>query len=236
MKLWLGIQIFIVLGYFALTLLFWGDIAILFLSMATVPLFIFIRMEYLAMLSGLVARSDFQVVSLFLLWLGVLLVVLLYLLTEAYWHSKELLFQPGRGNLFWEIGRIAFVVTGISLAWRASVVARSYLQNRHEGVRTLVSSFNSVVFGSNVQKSSPMKLAYVAILAMILTGGLAFGVGALLVWFGGYSMVEIFDEPTIGMQHLMMIGGFLLGLFPVYFMTSLWWRHDLLASALQSET
>ena len=235
MKLWLGIQIFIVLGYFALTFLFWGNIAILFLSMAIVPLFIFIRMEHLAMVSGLAVRNDFKVVSIFTLWLGVLLVVFPYLLTEIYWHTKELFFQLGRGNLFWEFGRIAFVVTGVSLAWGVSVVPWTSLKNRHKGVVTLTSSFNSVVLGSNLPKR-PMKLTIIVILAMTLTVGLGIGMGALLVWFGGYSMAAIFYEPTLVVQRLIMIGGLLLGLFPICFMTSLWWRKAQLVSALESDT
>lgn len=233
MRMWLGIQSAIVLAYFALTLLFWGEFAILYLSMALVPLFIFMRVERLAMSSGIVMRSDVQVVSLFLLWVGVLLAVIPYVMTELYWHTKELLFQPGRGNLFWEFGLIIFVVSGIHLAWFGSLGLWTSLKNRHKGVQTLLSSFNSVVFGS---LKSPTKIACIAILAMILTGGLVLGVGALLVWFGGYSMVAVFNEPSTRLQYLMVVGGFLLALFPVYYMTRLWWRHDLLAMALASGT
>lgn len=230
MRIWLGIQGAIVLAYFALTFLFWGEYVILFLSIALVPLFIFMRVERLAMVSEIVVSGDFQVVSLFLLLIGVLLAVIPYVMTELYWQLKELFFQPGRGNLFWGFGLIVFVVTGIHLAWFGSLGLWTSFKNRHKGVQTLLSAFNSIVLAKR-----PMKITFVAILAMILTAGLGFGVGALLVWFGGYSISEIFYEPTIGMRRLMIIGGFLLGLFPVYFVTSLWWRKAQLASALESD-
>ena len=230
MQYWLWIQCLIVLGYFVLTVLFWGGMVILFLSMATVPLFIFFRLEHIAMARGFVTNSDVRKIATSLLWIGILLAVLPYVLTEIYWHTKETFFGPGRTHLFWEFGRIAFAVTGVSLAWVTRIVVRP----RHEGAPKLISSFTSVVVETR-PTLWPLKLYCLAILAMFLTLGLAFGVAALLLIFGGYTSAEIWDEPSYTLQYTMLVGGFLLSLVPVYYMTCLWWRKVALATALASD-
>ena len=233
MRFWLAIQCAIVLGYFVLALLFWGNLAILFLSMALVPLFVFFRLEHIAMATGIVERGDLRVVSVFLLWIGVLLAVLPYVFTEIYWHAKELLFQPGQTHMFWEFGRIVFVASGVVVVLVASVIPWLKLINRHKGTLTLLSSYNLVVCDLN-SAYSLFKTMCVSILAMVLTFGLVTGIAALLVWFGGYTSAEVFDEPSLTLQYQMMIGGFLLSLVPVYFMTHLW-RQDALVRALASD-
>jgi len=58
--------------------------AILFLPMVIVPLFIFFRLEHLAMGNGFVRQTDLRLLTVFLVWIGVLLVVLPYTLTEIF--------------------------------------------------------------------------------------------------------------------------------------------------------
>lgn len=67
---------------------------------------------------------------------------------------------------------------------------------------------------------------------MFLALGLAFAIGAVLVWFGGYSSAEVFDYPSLTVQYQLMIGGFLLMLVPAYILTCLWWRRDTLVTTL----
>ncbi|MCY3541010.1 MAG: hypothetical protein OXH31_03775 [Gammaproteobacteria bacterium] len=230
MKTWLLIQSVIALGYFALTVLFWGAMAILFLPMVLVPLFIFFRLEHLANTNKLLGQIDLRLLTAFLIWIGVLLAVLPYVLSEIFWFAKELFFTPGRSNLFWMLGWVAFVVAGVQLAWTATLIPWTILKKRHNGLLTLTSSFNSVV---NVS-GRPFKLVGVAILAMFLALGLAFAIGTVLVWIGGYSTAEVFDYPSLTLQYQLTTAGFLLVLVPTYVLTHLWWRRELLAHALQA--
>lgn len=78
----------------------------------------------------------------------------------------------------------------------------------------------------------PFKLVGIAILAMFLALGLAFAIGTVLVWFGGYSSAEVFDYPSLTLQYQLTTAGFLLVLVPTYILTCLWWRRDVLANAL----
>ena len=196
--------------------------------MFVVSLFIFFRLEYLAMTNAFLSRIDIRLLTVFLVWIGVLLAVLPHTLTEIFWFARELFFQPGRSNLFWMLGWVVFVATGIQLAWIATLIPWTKLKNRHRGLLTVLSSFNSVV---NIS-GRPFKLVGVAILAMFLALGLAFAIGAVLVWFRGYSSTEVFDNPSLMLQYQLTTAGFLLVLVPAYVLTCLWWRRDVLVTAL----
>ena len=80
-----------------------------------------------------------------------------------------------------------------------------------------------------------MKFTCTAILAMFITLGLTLGLGALLVLLGGYTYFEIFDEPSLTLQYLMLIGGLILSIVPVYYLTCSWWSRVALTAAVVSD-
>lgn len=235
MRKWLGTQFLIVVAFSVLAFVLWGNVIVFFLSMATVPLIILARLQMIALARDQVRISDLRVVAAFLVWCGIALVVTPYVLTEAFWLIKESFFGLGRFNLFWELGRIAFVVIGVLIIWLSfSVDVWATVRNQHLGVEKLQSSFIAHI-GVDTSIWKRMKFTALAILAMFITLGLTLGMGVLLVLLGGYSSVEIFDEPSLMLQHSMLTGGLIFSIFPVYWLTYVWWSKDVLATALVSD-
>lgn len=234
MRVWIGTQFLIVVAFFALAIVLWGNLTVLVLSMATVPLIMLARLQMIALARDRVKRSDLRVVAAFLVWCGVVLVVIPYVLTAGYWLVKESFFGLGR-NFFWELGRITFVVCAVLIIWLSfSVLVWDRVRSQHAGVQKLQSNFISHI-GEITSLSKRMKFTCLAILAMFLTLGLTVGIGALLVLLGGYSSIEIFDEPSLTLQYLMLIGGLILSLFPVYYLTCVCWSKDALTTTLVSD-
>lgn len=234
MRMWLGTQFLIVIAVFTLAIVLWGNLIVLVLSMATVPLIMLARLQMIALARERVKRSDLRVVAAFMVWCGIALVVIPYVLTEGYWLIKESFFGLGR-NFFWELGRITFVVSGVLVIWLSfSVLVWTRVRSQHAGVQKLQSNFITHI-GDITSLWQRMKFACLAILAMFITFGLTLGIGALLVLLGGYTSFEIFDEPSLTLQYLMLIGGLILSLFPVYYLTCVWWSKDALATTLVSD-
>lgn len=234
MRMWLGTQFLIVIAVFALAIVLWGNLIVLILSMATVPLIMLARLQMIALAGDKVKRSDLRVVAAFLVWCGIALVVIPYVLTEGYWLVKESLFGPGR-NFIWELGRIVFIVSGVSIIWLSfSALVWAKVRSQHAGVQKLQSNFFTHI-GEITSLSKRMKFTCTAILAIFITLGLTLGLGALLVLLGGYTSFEIFDEPSLTLQHLMLISGLILSILPVYYLTCVWWSKDALATALVSD-
>lgn len=236
MRYWLGTQYLIVIGYSVLTLVFWGPMAVLAVAIVTVPLIAFFRLQHEAIRRDIVATEDIRMIALFLLILGFLLAVVPFVLSEIYWLSKETLFDLGRGNLFWLIGRNAFVVLGVSIPfmWCARIFRSIIGRNGPEGVHRLKSSFMAVVWLLGVL-SKPFRFVGIAVLAMLLVLGFAFGIGGLLIVFDGYTAAETFVEPSLWVEFIMMVGGLLLSLTPVFYLTFWWWPKDVLAYVLVGE-
>ena len=226
----------IVIGYSVLTLFFWGPMAVLAVGIVTVPLIAFFRLQHEAMRRDIVAREDIWVIAVFLLLLGFLLAVVPFVLSEFYWFTKETLFDQGRGNLFWLIGRNAFVVLGVSIpfTWCTRIFRSIIERNGPEGVHRLKSSFMAVVWLLGVL-SKPYKFVGIVVLALLLVIGFAFGIGGLLIVFGVYTTAETFFEPSPWVEFIMMVGGLLLSLTPIFYLTFWWWPKDMLADALVGE-
>ena len=234
MRMWLGTQFLIVIAVVALAIVLWGNLIVLILSMATVPLIMLARLQMIALAGDKVKRSDLRVVAAFLVWCGIALVVIPYVLTEGYWLVKESLFGPGR-NFIWELGRIVFIVSGVSIIWLSfSALVWAKVRSQHAGVQKLQSNFITHI-GEITSLSKRMKFTCIAIIAMFITLGLTLGLGALLVLLGGYTSFEIFDEPSLTLQYLILIGGLILSLFPVYYLTCVWWSKEVLAATLVSD-
>ena len=137
MRQWLGTQLLIVIAVFALAIVLWGNLIVLILSMATVPLILLARLQMIALARERVKRSDLRMVAAFLVWCGIALVVIPYVLTEGYWLVKESLLGPGR-NFIWELGRIVFIVSGVSIIWLSfSALVWAKVRSQHAGVQKL---------------------------------------------------------------------------------------------------
>lgn len=236
MRYWLGTQYLIVIGYYVLTLFFWGPMAVLAVAIVTVALIAFFRLQHEAMRRGIIAREDGRMIAVFLLLLGFLLAVVPFVLSETYWLTKEKLFDQGRGNLFWVIGRNALVVFCVSIpfVWCTRIFGSIVERNGLWGVQRLKSSFLAVVYLLGVL-SKPFKFVGIVVLAMLLVLGFAFGIGGLLIVFGGYTAVETFVEPRLWVEFIMMVGGLLLSLTPIFYLTFWWWSKDMLVDALAGE-
>ena len=228
MKTWLLIQAVTALGYFALAALFFGTMAFVFLPAALIPLLIFYRLEYLATTNGILEQIDLRLLTAFLAWVGVLLVVIPYALTEIFWFAKEFFFQPGRSNLFWSLGWIAFVTIGVQFAWTATLNPWTKIKKRHNALLTLTRSFNSI---TNVP-GRPIKIVSVAFVAVVIWLGFTTAIAAALVWLGGYSSAEVFDDPGLVLQYQLMTAGLLLTSVPAYGLACYSWQRDVLVNAL----
>lgn len=137
MRQWLGTQFLIIVAIFALAIVLWGNLIVLILSMATVPLIMLARLQMIALAGDKVKRSDLRVVAAFLVWCGVALVIIPYVLTGAYWLVKESFFGLGR-NFIWELGRIVFIVSGVSIIWLSfSALVWAKVRSQHAGVQKL---------------------------------------------------------------------------------------------------
>ena len=236
MRSWLGTQYLIVIGYSVLTLIFWGPMAILAVAIVTVPLIAFFRLQHEAMRRGIVASEDFRVIAVFLLLLGALFAVIPFVLSEIFWFTKESLFDQGRGNLFWVLGRNALIVFAVYplFTWCTRIFQLVVERNGPEGVQQLKSSFVAVVWLLGIL-SRPIKFVGIVVLAMLLVLGFAFGIGGLLIVFGIYSVVETFVAPSFLVEYTMMVGGLLLSLTPIFYLTFWRWSKDVLADALVGE-
>lgn len=236
MRSWLGTQYLIVIGYSVLTLFLWGPMVVLAIAIVSVPLSAFFRLQHEAMRRGIVAREALRVITVFLLLLGALIAVLPFVLSEIFWFTKETLFDQGRESLFWRMGRNAFVVIGIYIpyAWCTRIFQSIVERKGPEGVQQLKSSFLAVVWLMGIL-SKPFKFVGIVVLALLLVVGVAFGIGGLLILLGIYSAVETFVEPSLRVEYTMMVGGLLLSLTPIFYLTFWWWSKDVLADALVGE-
>lgn len=210
--------------------------AVLAVAIVIVPLIAFFRLQHEAMRRGIVAREDVRLITVFLLLLGFVLAVVPFVLSEIYWLIKETLFDQGRGNLFWLIGRNALVVFGVSIpfVWCTRIFGSIIERNRLEGVQRLKSSFLAVVYLLGIL-SRPVKFVGIVVLACVLVVGVAFGIGGLLIVFGIYTVAETFFEPSLWVEFIMMVGGLLLSLIPIFYLTFWWWSKDVLVDALVGE-
>lgn len=228
MRFWLATQYLIVIGYFLLTLFLWGPMAALALSFVTVPLIAFFRLELVAVRTCLVTQGDLQSLALFLLTLGGSLAVLPFVLSEIF----ESLFGVGHENLFWVI--VVVVGNLFLITWCMRNFKSSFVRTGHEGVLRLYSSFVAVVYLMDIL-SRPIKFTGLLTLAMTLWFGFACGIGGLLVLFGVRSVEETFIAPNLSMEYSMTIGGFLLSLIPIFYLTFWWWSKEALTEALVGE-
>ena len=235
MRLWIGIQILLVLMFFALATVIWGPLTPLFLSVLIFPLVMFARVQHTIWTSGVAVTNDFRVVALFLAWCGLCFVVLPVGLQALFWQIKENLLGIQRNDAFWTFGRLTFIATGVALTW-SGVFVFSKLRTRYAPVEKIRSNyFSALLRGILCVVDKPFKCTCITCLTIFLTLALAFCFGTLLFVFGGFSAAEIYEEPTVGLQYTMVGGGFLLTLILVYYLTLLWWPRASLTTSIVSD-
>ena len=235
MRLWIGMQLWIVLVFFALATIIWTPSVIVVLSLFTFPLVMLVRVQHAISASGLSEPRDFRVVALFLAWCGLCNVVFPFVLQELYWLIKDSLFGTGRNDSLWSwiFEQSTFVAIGVALTC-CGVIVWVVLRNRDATVEEIRSSyFSSLLRGFLSVVAKPIKFLSVAVFTPLLTLALAFSFGTLLFVFGGFSASEIYEEPSINLQYTMLVGGFLLTIIAIFFLTVLWWPRESLASAIE---
>ncbi|MXZ56184.1 MAG: hypothetical protein F4Z14_08450 [Gammaproteobacteria bacterium] len=124
---------------------------------------------------------------------------------------------------------------GIVLTWSGVVFWRK-LRIRYTGVSTISSSYlRALLSGAESVLEKPFKLFGLILLAPVLTIGLAFGIGVLLMVFAGFTAVEVIEEPSLRLQYALVGGGFLLSFITIYILTVLCWSKTSLAPVLEDD-
>lgn len=232
MRYWLGFHLLIVLGYFGLAFAFWGPYVMVGLSLSTGLICIYFRVELAALSRDMMHKKDLWVVTTVLLFLGILLVVLPYLLNELFSYLKGVIFRSDRINV--ELIRVAFVGAGVGVVYSLLFIRWVRSRSRSVGVQTLHKAFFAVV-----GKSTFVKALGLFFLPLILAIGLAVVVAISFVLFGDFSWGEIFGEASVDLavelEYAFLVGGVLLSFIPMYYLTRLWWSRDTLTEALAKE-